>query len=134
MHFDNSEDREIEKIVAQYRNMGVKMAGKGFRISEEKRFDPDEVAKELCSVQQIHKDEKLVKQVMEYMSAGVANKDKHDAYIFLDKATIDDLIPIVDNRISFLQNNKHKNPSVLEPQLKRLQELFKVLDRLSTEC
>jgi hypothetical protein len=53
--------------------------------------------------------------------------------ITLDKATIDDLIGIVDRHINFINDNVHRNRAYLEPQRERLRALFEVLDELSTE-
>lgn len=53
--------------------------------------------------------------------------------IQLDKETINDLIHIVDARINFIDDHVHLNRPFLEPQRERLKELFKVLDKLSTE-
>ena len=51
----------------------------------------------------------------------------------LSKELINDLIPIVDERIGFIQDNLHRNPGPLGEQLKRLKEFFRVLEKISCE-
>ena len=51
----------------------------------------------------------------------------------ISKELINDLIPIVDERIGFIQDNLRRNPGPLGDQLKRLKEFFRVIDKISCE-
>ena len=53
--------------------------------------------------------------------------------IQVTKELISDLIPLVDDRISLLKRSMRSNPSPLGAELKRLQEFFEVIEKISCE-
>ena len=53
--------------------------------------------------------------------------------IQVTKELINDLIPIVDDRIRFIDQNLYRNPGPLGEELKRLQEFFEVIEGISCE-
>jgi len=53
--------------------------------------------------------------------------------IQVSKELINDLIPIVDERIRFITQNLYRNPGFLGAELKRLQEFFEVIEGISCE-
>jgi hypothetical protein len=57
----------------------------------------------------------------------------HIKTIQVSKELINDLIPIVDERIRFITQNLYRNPGPLGEELKRLQEFFEVIEKLDCE-
>jgi hypothetical protein len=57
----------------------------------------------------------------------------HIKTIQVSKELINDLIPIVDDRIRFITMNLHHNRGPLGDELQRLKEFSKIIDKLSCE-
>lgn len=53
--------------------------------------------------------------------------------VTISKELADALIPIIDNRIYFIQNKLYLNPGPLGKQLKILKEFFPILEKISCE-
>lgn len=106
-----------------------------------KPFDPDTVAQELCSVQPMNpnlldpwfKNGGLQKNEIGAITASSHEPKTHLKTIQLDKETINDLIPIIDEHIKFINDNIQHSRPFFEPQRERLKKLFEVLDKLSVE-
>ncbi len=57
----------------------------------------------------------------------------HIKTIQVSKELINDLIPIIDDRIHFINCHLHLNRGPLGDELQRLKEFFKIIDKLSCE-